>query len=587
MNRQSEPMVDPGRSALDDADELGDALIALPDVTEFFNALDKAVRAHRLYQANNPVFQQFVHTFNVSISKLWRKLPSLSVSVDEYTFRWQSRDFASGEARDSVPFLFFKDGVRFLTFLPGFENESDKFLNVLARARLLDTRSDDDIVTLLWQSEFVNFQYTYVDALAEGLHIPESTSPTARRVPAGAKIELTLVPDPAEGANEPKPAAVESGSPPVAQSFVSRDDFAETLYFMEAAELEQLNREVEIEMRRDIQLDVLNALFDRLEEPNPDRQTEILRILRQLMPTFLGAGELRLATNILVELNAILGKSVLAQEHANAARDLFRELSEPAVLSQLLSSLEDGTIDPAGEDLGIFLSHLGPNAMPVLLRTIDRTGVPALQDRLRKAMNGLAERYRTHLIALLRLDAPEVVRGAVALAVQLNLNDAVPAMSDILKHPDASLRRVAVDGLSQMKVASALEGIQRALSDVDRDVRIAAARGLGTARYHPARARLEEIVNSKTLRDADLTEKIAFFEAYGAVASSDSIEMLDRLLNGKRMFAKESTEIRACAAMALGRVGTPAARAALQRAASESNPMVRNAVSKALRQESA
>jgi HEAT repeat protein len=128
--------------------------------------------------------------------------------------------------------------------------------------------------------------------------------------------------------------------------------------------------------------------------------------------------------------------------------------------------------------------------------------------------------------------------------------------------------------------------MQRALGDVDREVRLAAARGLGAARYTPARAKLEEIVNSKALREADLTEQMVFFEAFGGVASAESVDMLDRLLNGRRMFGKESQEIRACAAMALGKVGTPAARASLQKAAQETNPMVRNAVTKALRQES-
>jgi hypothetical protein len=339
-------------------------------------------------------------------------------------------------------------------------------------------------------------------------------------------------------------------------------------------------------MERDIRGDVLNALFDRLEDPNAERQTEILRILRQLLPTFLAGGELPLATRILVELNGIVDRKLLPPEQSSLARDLFRELSEPAVLSQLLASLEDGTIDPSGGELGIFLAHLGPNAMPLLLRTMDKTTVPALQDRLRVAMNGLAERYRTHLLALLRLDAPDIVRGAVALVVQQSLTEAIPALGDLLKHPDANLRRTAVEGLAQLKSASAMEAMLRALSDVDREVRLATARGLGAARYTPARGRLEEIVNSKALRDADLTEQIVFFEAFGSVATPESVDMLDKLLNGRRMFGKESQEIRACAAMALGRVGTPAARAALQRASSESNPMVRNAVSKALRQES-
>ena len=583
MNRPLNTMLDAARDSRQ-ADAREDLAAAIPEVSEFFGALDKAVRARRLYQSNNPVFHQFVQAFHAAITKLFDRLPSLSVSVEEYVFRWQARDFPAGEGRDSVPFLFYKDGVRYLTVLPGFEEEADKVLDVMTAARQLDQRSDDDIVTLLWQNEFVNFQYTYVDALAEGLQIPEADSDSATYLPAGTQI--SLVPQGGEGAEaaEPQPMAVASGQLTVAQSF-SRGDFAETLYFMEPAELDQLKAEVELEMQRDIRGDVLNGLFDRLEDPIVERQTEILRILRQLLPTFLATGELRLATMVLVQLNGIVERSLLPPEQAATANDLFRELSEPAVLSQLLASLEDGTIDPTGPELGIFLAHLGPNAMPLLLRTIDRTGVTTLQERLRVAMQGLAERYRTHLLALLRLDAPEIVRGAVGLVVQMSMNDAIPPMAEILKHPDAGLRRVAVDGLSQMKTASAFEALQRALDDADRDVRIAAARGLAAARYTPARPRLEEVVKGKSLRDADLTEKIELFEAFGAVATADSVDMLDRMLNGKRMFAKETPELRACAAMALGRVGTPAARAALQKSADETNPMVRNAVTKALRQE--
>jgi HEAT repeat protein len=592
MNLPPETMLEPTPA---DADARADILAAAPEVAELFSALDKAVRARRLYQSNNPVFQQFVQQFHTAVQRLFKKVHALPVQVDEYTFRWQSRDFASGDGRDSVPFLFYKDGVRYLTFLPGFEEEAEKFLDVVAQARLLDTRSDDDIVTLLWQAEFINLQYTYVDALSDGLQVPEATSPTARAIPAGEKIELpempelnlTLRPDDAPRRKDtaPLPPAVENGALTVAQQF-SRSDFSETLYFMEPSELEALKREVDLEMNRDIRGDVLNALFDRMEDQIEERQTEILRILRQLLPMFLGAGELSLATRILVELTNIMDRSLLPAEQASMARDLFRELSEPTVLSQLLRSLEDGTIDPSGAELGIFLSHLGPNAMPLLLRTIDKSAVPALQERLRVAMNGLAERYRTHLLALLRQDSADILRGAVALVVQRSMVEAIPALGDLLKHPDAALRRTAVEGLGQLKTAQSLDAIQRALGDVDREVRLAAARALGAARYTPARAKLEEVVNSKTLRETDLTEQIVFFEAFGSVASPESVDMLDRLLNGRRMFGKESNEIRACAAMALGRVGTPAARASLQKAKDESNPMVRNAVSKALRQES-
>jgi HEAT repeat protein len=202
-------------------------------------------------------------------------------------------------------------------------------------------------------------------------------------------------------------------------------------------------------------------------------------------------------------------------------------------------------------------------------------------------MEGLAHTHRASLVALLAVSEtdPEVLRGAARLAGRLGLAEAAGPLVALLKRPDPLLRRAAVEALVRIRNAPALAALQDALEDEDRDVRIAAARGLTTLRYGPARARLEALLDSRLVREADLTEKIAYFEAYGSVANEGSIATLDRMLNGRRLLGRASPEIRACAAMALGRVGTPAARSALQRAADEQNPVIRNAVLKALRME--
>ena len=134
--------------------------------------------------------------------------------------------------------------------------------------------------------------------------------------------------------------------------------------------------------------------------------------------------------------------------------------------------------------------------------------------------------------------------------------------------------------------AAALEGLRPALQDDDREVRIAAVRGLAAAKYLPARAAVEAVVAGKAIRDADLTEQMAFFEAFGAMAGAEHVPLLDRLLNGRRLFGRHTPELRACAAMALGRMSAPAARSALQKAATDPSPIVRNAIGKALRGES-
>jgi HEAT repeat protein len=91
-------------------------------------------------------------------------------------------------------------------------------------------------------------------------------------------------------------------------------------------------------------------------------------------------------------------------------------------------------------------------------------------------------------------------------------------------------------------------------------------------------------VKGKAVRDADLTEKMAFFEGYGALCGDAGVPQLDNILNGKGFLGRrEDADIRACAAVALGRVGTPKAREALQKASTEKDIVVRNAVNKALR----
>jgi HEAT repeat protein len=189
------------------------------------------------------------------------------------------------------------------------------------------------------------------------------------------------------------------------------------------------------------------------------------------------------------------------------------------------------------------------------------------------------------LTELLKFDDEVVVAGAVRMIGQIVLTAAVTNVAALLGHSAASVRRAAVEALVQIKSGAAVDALQKALDDPEREVRIAAVRGIGGLRYQPARARLEALLHGRIVRDADLTEKIAFFEAYGAVANAESVDMLDRLLNGKKLFAKQSPELRSCAAMALGKVGSAASRNALEQAADDGNPMVRNAVLKALRQE--
>ena len=161
---------------------------------------------------------------------------------------------------------------------------------------------------------------------------------------------------------------------------------------------------------------------------------------------------------------------------------------------------------------------------------------------------------------------------------------AVAPLSKVLVDGDAELRVTAVQALAEIGSPGALQSLERAADDTDRDVRLAAIRAIQVSAYRAALPRLDAMVKGRGIRGADLSEKMAVFEAFGSLCGDGGIAALDALLNGKSMFGRrEDAEMRACAAVALGRVGTATAIAALQRAASEKDVVVRNAVSRALR----
>ena len=96
---------------------------------------------------------------------------------------------------------------------------------------------------------------------------------------------------------------------------------------------------------------------------------------------------------------------------------------------------------------------------------------------------------------------------------------------------------------------------------------------------------LEEAVLGKEIRSRDLTERRAFFEAYGTIAGGLGVSNLQGILFRTGFWRPVDADTRACAAMALGNVESPSARVALQRATKDREPVVRSAAMRALRQE--
>jgi len=252
----------------------------------------------------------------------------------------------------------------------------------------------------------------------------------------------------------------------------------------------------------------------------------------------------------------------------------------------MLQSLDEASGLGLDQDAAGVLRELRTTALEPLVSWLPNLSSAPLRKMLEDdVVDKLASSNITEVQRLLRQPDSPALLGIVALCGRLQLHHAVPGFTEVISHADPAVRLAAVQTLSQLGTPGALTLLDRAIEDTDRAVRIAAVKGVGARGYKGALRRIETVVLGKSSRQIDLTEKMAFFEAYGSIAGAAGLKALSTLLLQRGLLKmKEPPETRACAAVALGRIKTAEAREVLQRASDDKELVVRNAVSRALRE---
>ena len=555
--------------------------LPVAEVKGLFMTLGKALRAFQLYDDNNPVRKRFVTSLREAFEELWQEVEGLNLSIEEHRILLVGEEVYKSPSRsDSLAFLLYKDGIRDITFLPGVEGpEVDKILSVLQRARMLQTAEAEDLLTMLWEADLEYFSCRCVDQITEGAELPTAQAED-ERAPLAQVIEDEA--QAAEDGADGEQAEAGEGKPPPPKI---GQDFSPTLYALDPDEKEHLQRALASEMSRDLRHDVLAALFDRLEEDGyPDRKSEILKIFRQLLPSLLSRGAVEYAATVLEELAAVRAESgILDEVRQQECDQLLDDLSSAERIQELVAALQDRTIDVPVDVLARLLRFLRAGALPVLLGAAEQEENPGLKDTLRGAVHGIAKENPEAVMALLDHGDPVVTSGAVRLIGRMGIVDAAPKLAGLMVHPVADVRLALIETAELLREGPTTDTLVGALSDVDGDVRIAAARALATLGIETAAPALEALVTGKEIRQADLSEKIAIFESYGLLGGAGATEVLKELLNKKGFLGRrEPSQIRASAARALGRAGFPGAQEALRAAEGDADAVVRTAVQQAL-----
>ena len=128
----------------------------------------QTVKGYRLYEANHPILLKFLERLKKDFDHYFEESASFSLQIGEHRLLYHGQVvYESEDVKESLAFVFFKDGVRELRFHSGLEfKEILDFLNIVRKSDLVN-RMEDDLVTLLWEKDFSHITFTTMDEFLE------------------------------------------------------------------------------------------------------------------------------------------------------------------------------------------------------------------------------------------------------------------------------------------------------------------------------------------------------------------------------------------------------------------------------------
>jgi hypothetical protein len=544
---------------------------------ELANALGlfaRAARARQLYSSNNQVRARMTTEVVRAFSRLFDEADEITLSVRPDAFIFEEMPvFEESNAEPSVPFIFFRDGVRRLELVRGL---TDAELEVLldATANGLSRRGlDDDVVSILWRHQLEHLKYVTVDttvvdaepdagktsdvdaqidALIRSIYGGASDDRGMRSIHIDSSdVDARALADALGAVDEMAPGF----APP--KTFIAAPAYAERF----SKELAEENDGAVLDL-------AASAAAEELARAKDD--VDIAPLSDALLAIFDSAlleGRLDLLKRIIDWVKALGEQSAKAQTFLSAA------FSEARV--RQLAAFDQG--DPAREaEVMALFQGGGRAASPALIALL-----PSLTDpRQRRAYSDLALGMGTDdldpILNHLGSEQGYVAAEALHMLAELGKLDRRGALS-AASHPKPQVRLTALQIVDRLSPEVGEEVVLELLDDREPRVRMEALKLLvnfGTARVKGA---IEAAVARADFEEASAPVKEAFLKTYVSILGRHAFDRLEQMIEStdRRLARRQVEEVGAAAVAAIATIPSARTVDVLKKACMSRNKRVR------------
>lgn len=553
------------------------------EVAAWFTQLSRTLKTCRLYDAANPTVTRFREDLTVSLVSLLGRRGGIEIEITGTDLLLGGEPLHTSQTRDEgLAFAFYRDGVRTVRLLPGIEPpEVDTLVDALLRQGKVND-AQDDLVTLLWETQHPHIEIDCVpadgeiDPLLEDERARDPIPWPRQPAPESAGADL------AEGAIPVLPAA------PVGVAAGDRSDdwsIGDEVCVMEEG-LTDLTERLAVDIDR------FRAEF--VEE----RQPPAFRRVIEILDACVRAGATNEDRRELAQTLPVAVASALSEGDWSAARsavafirgsadahsildEVAGELASPGLAREVARRIDLPSAE-VPQDLLEVAGLLGPWAV--------RWGVNLLADlhraRIREqwigALGPAVRAAPDQLRPLFEEGGGVGARGAVELLGAAGGEDVVPVLDAAAESADVTVRQAVIEALGRIDDPSARALLRRFLDAPESRLFCMALQRLAQTADPDLIAGLQARIASADFDGRPLDERRLVFAVLASHATDDTIHFLQGELHRGGWLSRPNETRLQSVARCLARIGTDGARAALQKGAESRKAAVRKVCKDAL-----
>ncbi len=557
-------------------------LPAAEEVKEFILALDRGIKAVKLYPTNNSNYHALTARSISQIMIFFNRHAELCLSVGCFDFLHEGElIYRNDDRTSSFPFALFKDGIRQLIFRRGITAEELlAFMNAFNRD-FTKEYLDDDLVTCFWEHDFKHISFVAVEDFLDE-YLPEDVVASEDRDRALAdRGNLSAI---APGDIKAM-VSKGSGSIPGATTGVPlRQAVLRPELLMVG---EDLQARVASLIRDDAEREYDPLLVDVLQnilrdETDPEAIRDLVLLLGRLVDYDLSRGNLARAMGILRRLSSLNERDVTYPPRVSEElRLLWGRFSKEEFIENNLGEVLQKRPDLNPDEVADLVMLLRPAAIPHLLNLFEKIDHMRMRKALCRGLAGLAADH-IHLVAQ-GLDDRRwyVARNAVFVLGMIHREEVLPFLHKALRHPNPRVRREVARVALSLPFPGVDSFIMATFDDPDEKERLFAYRNIGRETGEAVHEKLRNLATTADFRKRSPAERQGILVALGRIATTVDMPFIESFLTQRTWFNAEAARERLWLVDGLALNDQQPARALVARLTSSGSKAVREACRKA------